>query len=159
MLFLFRNQPWNALATGCAIVYFLCALPVWVLVNALPSMRPRRSWSLRRTLSVRSFRFIIDFWYWTALPPNPPLESFEKDAQSLGFVWVPPVSPDLVVGEIKEFAELNGVASERVGGFWIGGRGLNGEFGQHVRAEDKVVYHIHGGGYIVSPNLPLPSAH
>lgn len=73
--------------------------------------------------------------------------SFEALVEGEGYkgVWVKPV-PELVVGEIKEAAEKNGVSSIPLPGYWLTKPGAH-----HVKPGsvplpgEKVVYCLHGG--------------
>ena len=141
--FRFREQPWNILYVLGGGLYILVALPVWVILNAAPSWRPRPSWTLKRALIARVSRTIIDILVQTSLPKPPLLSECDKNALKLGFVWID-ATPDLVVGEVREVAEKNGVQAERTAGFWYGSRGPNGEVGQRADTRERVVYHFHG---------------
>lgn len=122
-------------------------------MNLVPAWRPRPSWTLRRNLIVSGFRAFIDILYSTALMQPPSLEKAAQDAQKLGFVWVDP-APELVVGEIKEMAEANGVEAKRIAGFWYGPRGSDGAAGQKAEPGEMVIYHMHGGGYVMGTGHP-----
>ena len=143
MSFTFRNQPLKAAYYLGFGVYMLGALPVWLVTNAIPAFRPRREWTLGRSLIVVSVRNVVDVFFKTSPPLSPPLEEFEKDAKATGFVWVK-ATPELIVGEISQLAEQNDVEAVRVGGFWYGARGADGEVGQPASPDERVVYHCHG---------------
>ncbi|KAI1789469.1 alpha/beta-hydrolase [Ganoderma leucocontextum] len=147
MPFAFRHQPVKTVYLLGAAVYVLGALPVWTVANALPSTRPRRSWTLKRSLVVTILRNAAVIIYSTSLQAPPTLEACEKDAHALGFVWVK-ATPDLVVGEVHELAEKNGVEAVPTAGFWIGPRGPDGNSDYPAGSDEKVVYHFHGGGHV-----------
>ena len=143
MLFAFRSQPLRLLYTVGFVFYLVGAIPVWLVVYAIPAFRPKRNWSLTRCLMVNIVRSVIGSWYQTSLPPPPSLDALAKEAKKTGFVWVKE-TPDLIVGEVLELAEKNGVQAVRRGGFWYGPRGPDGEPGQRASPEERVVYHVHG---------------
>lgn len=143
MLFLFRHQPFNTLYTLCGVVYILAAIPVWALTYAIPSWRPRPSWSLKRSLIAKVCRAYIRVMFQTSLPTTLPLAEFEKNAGALGFVWVR-ATPEFVVGEVQEIAQKNGVEAARIGGFWYGPRGPDGQAGQRASPDERVMYYMHG---------------
>ncbi|KAF7352697.1 Alpha/beta-hydrolase [Mycena venus] len=78
-------------------------------------------------------------------------------ASKTGFVWVEP-APHLIVGEIQHFAELNGVKSARAGGFWY--TRIPDDLAGKPSPGEKVVYHLHGGGFVMGSGSPSfsPSA-
>ena len=61
-------------------------------------------------------------------------------------LWVIP-TPHLIVGEVKQWAEKAGVVPTRIPGYWLETEGSNREVGDAPRPGEKVVYHLHGGGY------------
>ena len=70
-------------------------------------------------------------------------------------VWIPP-SPELVVGEVKKWADQGNVQAVRVPGYWYGRPGQDIPVEQAAGTGEKVVYVIHGGGFIggtASPGL------
>ncbi len=143
MPFAFRNQPLKTAYTAGGVVYVLAALPVWLVLDAMPAARPRKSWPMKRAILARVFRTVIDMMFQTSLPAPTPLSTYEQKGSSLGFVWVE-AAPELVVGEVAEIAEKNGVKPERTGGFWYGPRDANGGVGQRASPGERVVYHLHG---------------
>ncbi|KAH9942785.1 alpha/beta-hydrolase [Amylocystis lapponica] len=127
MPFTFRHQPYKGIVlVGSVLILLIIRLPFWTLTNIIPSWRPRRSWSLRRSLIVHGWRAFLDIVYATSLP-EPPAEAV-RTAPSSGFVSVD-AAPDLVVGEILELAELNHVKPVKTSGYWCGPRGPSGEVG------------------------------
>ncbi|KAI0331841.1 alpha/beta-hydrolase [Cubamyces sp. BRFM 1775] len=146
-LFLFRKQPLKTIYVIGVVFYTLASIPVLVIKYALPSQRPRRTWTLKRALTVHLVRSAVGKLIYGAAPIlDPPLESYKKDAKRI--VSIEP-TPDLVVGEIRELAEKNGVKPEKLAGFWLGPTGPDGVAGQRARPEERVVMHLHGGAHIM----------
>ncbi|THH09623.1 hypothetical protein EW146_g8636 [Bondarzewia mesenterica] len=81
------------------------------------------------------------------------MEKFAQEADRVGFVWVEP-TPNLVVGEIRDKAAINGVQAIRTGGFWFGTKGADGQVGQRASPNEKVFYHLHGGGFVMGSSHP-----
>ncbi|KAH9922556.1 Alpha/Beta hydrolase protein [Amylocystis lapponica] len=155
MPFIFRHQPFKGVVfVGSVLILLFIRLPFWTLINIIPSWRPRRSWSLGRSLIVQGYRSILGIAYTTSLP-GPPGESV-RTTPSSGFVSVD-ASPDLVVGEILELAELNHVQPAKISGYWYGIRGPSGEVGYKAVPGQKVIYHFHGGGYVMGSGHPSDS--
>ncbi|KAH9885837.1 alpha/beta-hydrolase [Cubamyces lactineus] len=146
-LFVFRKQPLKTIYVISVVFYTLASIPVLVIKYALPSQRPRQSWTLKRALIVHLIRSAVGRLAYGAAPfQDPPLASYKKDARLI--VAIEP-TPDLVVGEIRELAEKNGVKPEKLAGFWIGPTGPDGVAGQRARPEERVVMHCHGGAHIM----------
>ncbi|THH28616.1 hypothetical protein EUX98_g5570 [Antrodiella citrinella] len=61
-------------------------------------------------------------------------------------VWVAP-TPHLIVGDVKRWAKKAHVESIRIPGYWMEPEGSNRETGEAPRPGERVVYHLHGGGY------------
>ncbi|GBE78982.1 alpha/beta-hydrolase [Sparassis crispa] len=149
MPFAFRHQPLHSIyLVGNILILLLVRLPLWTLANLIPSWRPRPSWSLGRVLIVSGYRAFLDIMYSTTLMGSESLEKAALSAQSLGFVWVE-AAPDFVLGEIREIADANSVEACRTGGFWYGPT-ASGEAGRKASPGEKVIYHLHGGGYMSS---------
>lgn len=144
MAFAFRHQPLRIVyLTGSVILLLFVRLPFWTVTNIIPAWRPRRSWTLWRTLVVNIFRVYVNIMYNTELVAVQSIEQCAVDSEKNGFVWVDP-APELVVSEIKQMAEHNQVEAVKTGGFWYGPRGPNGAVGLKALKNEKVIYHMHG---------------
>ncbi|EMD35353.1 hypothetical protein CERSUDRAFT_96472 [Gelatoporia subvermispora B] len=156
MLLAFPNQPLKALFLTYRTFYLLCCLPIWVTANLLPKWRPRRSWSLSRTLIVKTLRFIIESVLYTSIPALPSQDVYASEAHITGFVPIE-ATPELITGEILEMARINRVKAERTCGFWYGPRGPDSKPGQSASEGEKVVYFIPGGAYVMGTAHPSNS--
>ncbi|EMD35344.1 hypothetical protein CERSUDRAFT_116141 [Gelatoporia subvermispora B] len=155
MAFAFRRQPFKAIYKTFNVLYLLVSVPVWALIAVVPAWRPRRSWSVGRTLMVKFIRAYIGLMFNTTLPPSPPpaIIAASPSAQEMGFAWVDP-APDLVTGEIRDVAEINGVKPEKSSGYWYGPRGPDGAPGQTASKGEKVILHMHGGAFVMGTSHP-----
>ncbi|KAI0816972.1 Alpha/Beta hydrolase protein [Trametes gibbosa] len=62
---------------------------------------------------------------------------------------------DLIVhGEIQEAARINDIKPERVAGYWLGKRGPDGKAGQKAGPDERVIYGLHGGGFVMGSAHP-----
>lgn len=61
-------------------------------------------------------------------------------------VWIPP-APQLIVGQVKEWAASALVEPVRIPGYWIDKPGCNTPVGAPPRPGEKVLLAFHGGGY------------
>ncbi|KAI0041520.1 alpha/beta-hydrolase [Auriscalpium vulgare] len=154
MPFAFRRQPFKALyLTGAIATLLLVRLPFQVIRNIVPAWRPRRTWSLGRSVLVSVYSSFIEILYNTSLLSAPALDDAAKTPDPVGFVWVQP-TPDLIVGDVREAASVNKVESVRIAGFWSGVKDADGKAGQKATATEKVIYHFHGGGFVMGTAHP-----
>ncbi|KAJ7088596.1 alpha/beta-hydrolase [Mycena epipterygia] len=160
MPFRFRRQPQKTIYVIVGSLFLLLRLPFWTLRNILPSWRPRKKWGFGRVLLVEVINAATTIMAQTQLPAPEPLEKLALSADKSGFVLVEP-TPDLITGEIQRFAELNGIITPAlIGGFWYGLRGPGNSVGQRPSTNEKVIYYLHGGGFVMlsgGPSFP-PSA-
>lgn len=137
------RQPLKALYLSAAVAWLLVMLPVWTLIAIIPSWRPRRSWTLSRTVTVWSARYLLPVAFRTRTfsPLMVDPHAMAKDPAN-GLVWVEP-EPNLVVGEIKAYAEKQGVETVRLAGYWYGQRD-EGAVGTMAKPGERVIYELHG---------------
>ncbi|EED83466.1 predicted protein [Postia placenta Mad-698-R] len=158
MVFLFRRQPLRSFYGLCnALTILFIRLPVWMLTFTVPSWRPVTTWTMKRSLAVTAFRAFVHGMFMTALVPLPYPKEDKPDPKEPGIAWADPV-PDLIVGEISDYARANQVDAVRTPGFWYGPRGPNGEVGQKASPDEKVIYHFHGGGFVLGTSRPSNKA-
>ena len=145
-MFAYRKQPWKALYLLYAAVTFpVVRLPVWLVRAAVPALRPRRAWTMKRTLGRDAIAYILGVWYQVGMPrePSDPARD-SKNAAATGFVWVDPVPQELVVGDIAEYARRNEVEPVKSFGYWFGPKAEDGSHGQPAGKDERVVYYLHG---------------
>lgn len=154
MAFAFRYQPLKGLyMLGSILLLLFIRLPVWTILGLVPSWRPLPTWSLGRSLIVQAFQAYVGVLFNTAIDtPARPHEN-APDAVKSGLVWIDP-TPDLIVGEVRDFANTNHVQAEKVPGYWHGPRASDGTVGQRASPGEKVVYHFHGGAFIMGSASP-----
>ncbi|TFY50653.1 hypothetical protein EVG20_g11401, partial [Dentipellis fragilis] len=113
--------------------------------------------TLGRSLIVSALHAFLDILYGTSLLAVPTLESAAAEAQKVGFVWVE-ATPSLIVGEIKEKAAINKIEAVRTGGFWYGRDGAGAAAGKKAGPNEKIFYHMHGGGFVMGSAHPSNSS-
>ncbi|OCF61106.1 hypothetical protein L486_00750 [Kwoniella mangroviensis CBS 10435] len=153
------------LITSLAYLVYLIIIPIYVpyltIIHFL-TPRPFPSWTLDRRISTRLNKLWVTLtgWWipplpadwddWEITPPGEPyIEAQKKGEIELKEIRLDPVGKDY----IKGIAEVEQVKGEIRPGFWIdpllplskGGVG-----------QDKVILHIHGGGYIRGHPLWTP---
>ncbi|KAJ6574703.1 alpha/beta-hydrolase [Mycena capillaripes] len=143
MPFAFRHQPLKVLYLTSAICFLLFVrIPIWTVQYAFPFGRPRRQWTLRRSLIVSCLHAFLDVMYSTTILQSPSIEKLAKEGGNSGFVWIE-ATPSFIVGDILKKAKQNGVEAVRTGGFWFGKRGTDGKAGQKAGPNEMVFYHFH----------------
>ncbi|THG98512.1 hypothetical protein EW026_g3676 [Hermanssonia centrifuga] len=150
-LLAWQAQPFKAFyITYIFTTLITIRLPVWSIACLLPALRPRSSWSYSRSLWVKLysvfFKVIFNTGSCKFLRIDP--KTFIKDAEEHGLVWID-ATPELVVGEIQEYAKRNGVAAAQVAGYWFGKRDeKTGLAGQRAGPDEKVMLQFHCGGWV-----------
>ncbi|KAJ3559353.1 hypothetical protein NP233_g11284 [Leucocoprinus birnbaumii] len=154
-MFEFRRQPLKSFYLFyAALSIVFIRLPYWVIISAIPRARPRKSWPMSRALLVQAMNAILGVLYATSVTEE---ISPDKDAaapEKTGFVWVEALPDDLVQGDVAAMAKTNNVRPVQVFGYWLGQRGSDGSHGQQADSTEKVLYHLHGGGYTRGSGSP-----
>ena len=68
------------------------------------------------------------------------------DSPGVKGIWVAP-TPHLIQGEVKGWAKLAGVECVRIPGYWMDKKGFDTPAGAPPKDGEKVLLHLHGGGY------------
>ena len=73
------------------------------------------------------------------------------DSQLTGakFTWIEPLPSGDVQGEVKRCASINGIVPTRIPGYWLLKEGWSESGIPPAKQDEKVAYHIHGGGFSV----------
>lgn len=148
-MFEFRHQPVKTIYFLVTALGVVCIrLPFWVIRGIVPSLRPRRSWTLGRTVIISAMHALVDTWYAAGIPsfPGQNPEDIVKSGKvdELGFSWVSPIESDLIVGDISEMARLNSVSPQRTYGYWYTAPSFGGKFDRAAEKDEKVVLHFQG---------------
>ena len=148
-MFEFRRQPLKTfyfLGFGLGVVCF--RLPYWIIMAIITYMRPRRSWTMGRAITVAAMHAFVETWHAVAMPKFPGQDPEEivksGQAETVRFAWVPSISSELVAGEVEELAKRNGVAPQKTSGYWYTSPSFQGKYDEAAREDEKVVLHFHG---------------
>ncbi|KAF8219895.1 endoplasmic reticulum protein [Tricholoma matsutake] len=143
-----RFQPFK----GFYLIYQLLAtlfiyVPFWILLAVPRSRRPRPSWDLRRVLYmklIRRFSHVVAKTGPLSITPNHLAITGGVDVKG---VWVEAV-PHLVTGVLKACMTATSVTPVRIPGYWMHKQGSTIKVEASPAPGEKVVYHMHGGGYV-----------
>ncbi|TCD71002.1 hypothetical protein EIP91_000500 [Steccherinum ochraceum] len=154
-MFEFTRQPLKTLYIIYAVLSVVVRLPIWTIRALLPRYRPRKNWSLGRTLLVWTIDVIVASWFRVGFPDETPKGSPDVT----GYVEVEPITEEelAAVEHIKDMAKKNGVELERAFGYWHGKKSPEGRFGAAAEAGERVMYYFHGGGYAMGTAGTQPS--
>lgn len=143
---------------------FLLQLPVLCIKFILPSLRPSRNWNWLQSI------FVIVIRRFVRIGTNAGVLQKKKDVTKVDMpsvravrrkcgshchaVFLDPLSEDDVVGEVKDLMVENDVHPAGVAIYWYGEDIADTPL-EKAGANEKVVVHFHGGGYIVRIFLHL----
>ncbi|KZT24245.1 alpha/beta-hydrolase [Neolentinus lepideus HHB14362 ss-1] len=156
MVLSLRHQPLKGLyLTHQALTTVFINLPLWTIIYLPPFLRPRRGWSLLRTLRLK----VLQKWTKIAGRTGPIARSPDHLALVPGAKgdWVEPVPEKFVLGGIQCMAVAAGVSPVRLPGYWLDKEGSEIPLGKTALPGEQVLYHLHGGGYTdlsANPNDP-----
>ncbi|KAJ3903323.1 hypothetical protein F5879DRAFT_923166 [Lentinula edodes] len=148
MASLLRLQPLK----GLYLIYQLIStvlirLPIWVLTSIPRSWRPRPHWTMRKSVKLKVVRHMIDLT--TIIGPlrKTPNHLAITPGTGVNGVWIPPI-PGLVKEELERWANVSQVISTEIPGYWQHKKGSTIDIAAPPMPGEKVIYSLHGGGYI-----------
>ncbi|KAJ7587208.1 Alpha/Beta hydrolase protein [Mycena floridula] len=149
----YRHQPWRILyLTYQILTTTFIRLPLWTLLAIPRLLRPRQSWTVKRTV----FNALARHFNSVSVRAGP-LSAFPNHlALAKGFdgCWVELLSPEFIVGDLELFASVAQVESVRIPGYWIARDNKKVDAGNPPKPGEKVLYHLHGGGYVLFSGCP-----
>ena len=141
-----RHQPFKAIYLSYVYSSLLfLKLPVYSVLYLVPYFRPRASWTYGRALFVRVFStvFVASFNTLSLGLFRQDPRKLAKEADKVGLVWID-AAPELVIGDVKKYAEINKVEPAQMAGYWYGKRDPEtGLAGQPAGPDEKVVLCFH----------------
>ncbi|EKM52017.1 uncharacterized protein PHACADRAFT_199519 [Phanerochaete carnosa HHB-10118-sp] len=140
------RQPLKGLYLLVVIAGALIRLPYWLVVSAIPATRHRKRWSFARAMQMHILQYTFIPLFATLALPTVFIDPKTVDPAK-GTIWIDP-TPEFVAGEIKEAADVNGVEPARVIGYMQFKKGKDCRADEKARLGEKIIYHLHGGGYI-----------
>ena len=156
---LLHRQPFRAVYLTCFLATTLFQLPWWLIYYSWPPNRPRKSWTLRRSIYVRILRKItqLPFKFGVHDGRDLSLEVPQEELESLNarFVWITELEKEDIVGVVAEHATRAGINSIAIPAYWILKDGIKWS-PAHDKAGggEKVMLYVHGGGFVVRFSSP-----
>ena len=134
--------------------------PVLVDLLLLATHRPRKTWTLCRTIHVRILQklTLLPFKLGVFVGRDLSLEVPQKELESLDarFVWIPELEKEDIVGMVAEHAAGPGIMSIAIPAYWILREGTKwSPEHEKAREDEKVMLYLHGGGFAVRFFSPL----
>ena len=154
---LLLRQPFKTFyLLGFAVTTLCIRLPWWTIYYSWRPNRPRKTWSLGRTIRVQILRKITRLVMRAGIVSDGrdlSLEVPQKELESLNarFVWVPELEKEDIVGLVAECAARAAVESIAIPAYWILKEGTEWS-PAHEKAlkDEKTMLYLHGGGFVVS---------
>lgn len=149
------RHPVKALYTIYAILLEAIRIPCWMLIYALPSLRPDPHWTHRQAVGLRLLRAIV--YHSAKVEVNVPL-SMAPGPEGDRFVITPPAASTLYRGPLDDAA----TKPASIGGTWYPERynppttTANGTASPDAKA---VVLHFHGGAFVLGDGRESDCGH
>ncbi|KAF8161172.1 Alpha/Beta hydrolase protein [Crassisporium funariophilum] len=148
MPYAFRNQPLKGLyLTYQLLATLFVRFPLWVLLAIPRSLRPKKTWTFKRTLMTKIVRTVINTTTQTGPFTTLPDHLAITPGVDVNGVWIGAAN-HLVTGDLKVWAKIANVQSVRLPGYWIHKKGSTIKVASPPRPGEKIVYALHGGAYI-----------
>ena len=136
------------------IIIPLIRLPFWLIYYSWRQNRPRKSWTLRRTINVQILRRLSKFFFELNMVGRRELSlevpQEELELLNARFVWIPELGEEDIVGVVAEHADRARIKSIAIPAYWMLKEGTkwSSEYDKAGEGE-KVMLYFHGGGFVV----------
>ena len=159
---LLHRQPFKLIyLIGFLVVMTFVQLPYWLVYYSWRPNRPRKTWTLHRTISAWMIRKLTQLPTTAGVLTNRDLslEVPQKELRRYNsrFVWIPELGKEDVVGVVGEYAARAGVESITIPAYWILKDGVKWSPAyEKAQKDEKVALYFHGGAFIVRsfPSYP-----
>ena len=152
---LLHHQPFKAIYLfGFAGIMVFIRLPYWLIYYSWRPNRPRKGWTLHRTINVQMVRKISQLPFKVGVLSNRDLSlevpQKELERYNSRFVWIPELEKEDIVGMVGEHAARAGVEPIAVPVYWILKDGSKWSPAyEKAQKDEKVILYIHGGAFMV----------
>jgi len=158
---LLYRQPFKGIFIfGFLIFMAFVQLPCWLIYYSWRPNRPRKTWTLYRTINARMVRNLgqLPFKAGVLSRRDLSLEVPQEELEPLSsrFLWIPELVKEDIVGMVEEYAARAGVKSISIPAYWMLKEGTKWSSAHEKAQEDeKVVLYLHGGAFMVRFCPPL----
>jgi len=156
MVPLLYRQPFKGIyLLGFVAFMIFIRLPYWLIYYSWRPNRPRKGWTLFRTIRVqilRNFAWQLPFKVGVLGRRNLSLEVPQEELEPLNsrFVWIPELEKEDIVGMVEEHATRAGVRSIAIPAYWILKEGAKWSPAyDKAQKDEKVLLYTHGGAFMV----------
>ncbi|KAG8704085.1 hypothetical protein FRC08_002454 [Ceratobasidium sp. 394] len=151
-----RTEPFKTLFILHKLAVILVKLPIWVAFYVRHSNRPRASWSLTKAVLIKALRNMPELAMRSGRFNGRDVtkEVALKDCRGTRFIWLEAVPLNLIIGQLKQFAQVAGVESVRIPAYGFG-QWESGSTNVRLAGDsEKIVMHLHGGAYVMGTAHP-----
>ena len=150
----FPRNPLTVISVLCYLLTIpLIRLPFWLVYYSWRPNRPRKNWTLYRTIRVQVLRKITNLSKFGVVDGRDlSLEVPQEELEPLNarFVWIPELGEGDIVGVVAEHADRTGVKSIAIPAYWILKEGTKWSSKYDKAGEgEKVMLYFHGGAFVV----------
>jgi len=152
--FLYR-QPFNGIyIVGFLLTMVFIRLPCWLIYYSWRPNRPRKAWTLYRTINAQIIRAFgqLPFKAGVRSRRDISLEVPQEELEPLSsrFVWIPELEKEDIVGMVEEYAARAGVSSIAIPAYWLLKEGTKWSTTyDKAQKDEKVILYLHGGAFMV----------
>ncbi|EGO01322.1 hypothetical protein SERLA73DRAFT_179485 [Serpula lacrymans var. lacrymans S7.3] len=149
-----RRQPFRALYLGYQLLFIVFLfIPYHVVKYAPRAWRPRKSWSLQRSVGIAFVRYLGKVEEKVGSMLSFPTHEAIKEGPGVKALWINPV-PELMNKQLQQWAAISGVQPIRIPGYWMDKQGLDFTIGAPLQSGEKILYRLHGGAYTLLSSHP-----
>ncbi|KIK67329.1 hypothetical protein GYMLUDRAFT_37424 [Collybiopsis luxurians FD-317 M1] len=150
MVKLLRLQPFKGLyLTFQLFSTILVRIPLWFVLAVPKSLRPNAQWTVGKVVRMKLMQHLLGVTRRTGplgfrSTPNHLAITPGVDVNGL---WIPP-TPEVIKDELEIWANVAKVTCVRIPGYWIHKQDSTIPVDASPMPGERVVYHLHGGGYV-----------
>jgi len=149
---MWKKQPWKLIyVIYDTITSWTIRYPLWFLLAIPRSNRTRPSWTIKRTFMVRVLKHIQYVRDKVGGELGSPDHTAISTLPGTKGLWITPV-PHLVTGDLKTWVATANIQCIPIPGYWLDRPNSSSSplpLGSPPQPGEKVLYHLHGGGYVI----------
>ena len=155
MVPLLYRQPLKGIFIFSFLIFVVfIRLPCWLIYYSWRPNRPRKPWTLYRTINAQMLRNLgqLPFKVGVRSRRDLSLEVPQEELEPLSsrFLWIPELEKEDIVGMVEEYAARVGVKSIAIPAYWMLKEGTKWSPAHETAREDeKVILYLHGGAFMV----------